>query len=81
MTSPLPPFGFFELCAACGLPRHIGGSCGVPPSPPFPVAFKSVKVAYAASPGIFHREAYLEITCPRCGYTWREATVSNVEGP
>ena len=81
MISPIPPFGFFELCAACGLPRHIGGSCGVPPSPPFPVRFSHVVLEDSATFGIFHTEPCLEITCPRCGYKWREATVSNVEGP
>ena len=69
MISPIPPFGFFELCAACGLARRIGGSGGVPPSPPFPVTFRN----------IFTEAPYLEITCPRCGYKWREATVSDVE--
>ena len=81
MTPPLPPFNSIGSCAACGLARRIGGSSGVPPSPPFPVRFKSIQVADPASLGIRHAEAHLEITCPRCGYTWREATVSDVETP
>ena len=81
MTSPLPPFDSVPMCAACGLARHIGGTCGVPPSPPFPADFASTRYRKDHEERLRHHNPHLEITCPRCGYRWNEATVTNLETP